>query len=55
MFSAEWRINMITDVAVIIYASAFSVAVTDLADLLSFVMHCDLPDLFMAESEFLVR
>ena len=55
MLSAVWRINMISDVAVIVYATAFSVPVADLADLLAFVMQSDLPYLFVSEPEFPVR
>ena len=52
---AKGRIDVISDVAVIVYASAFSIPVTDLSDLLPLVMQGDLPDLFMSKTEFPVR
>ena len=55
MLTAEWRIDMIPDVTVIIYESAFTVTKTDLSDFCTLIMKGNPPDLFMTESEFPVR
>ena len=46
------RINVISDMAVIVYASAFPAPIADLADLMPVVVQCDFPDLLMPEAQF---
>ena len=46
---------MISDVTVIIYTPALTVTVTDLSDLVLFIMQRDFPDLFMPETKLTIR
>ena len=48
-------VNVIADVAVIVYAPALPVPVADLSDLLALIVQGDPPDLFMPESELPAR
>ena len=55
MSAAVRRVDMVPDMALVVNAPAFAVPVADLADLAPVVVQGDLPDLFMAETQFPVR